>query len=319
MKKSTKKLIRRYALSACFVLVLACGVTGCAGTPKGSEAGTDAPDITMTALVAANDVETILSRHTSMLLEYKTSDGEEVSQEYTDADYIYQMMDGTDVLVGKEDVWQCDEQDGEKTFYYYWYAMDEKEEAEMRFMPSDYPSPIDNPYTTRETIESVQENADGTLTVITWSNAEDTKEYLETQQVEYPEGDAEQRTEYVVDRETLELVSVSSAVVVDGEDALASTLNITYDVDQPEALKALAAQIEELQSDERTNERTIKLVYDYGTDAEVSYELKADQSYRVIPVTRAGYDYLYSDPEKTEVFEGSDVLRDVIVYAFSED
>lgn len=318
MKGLMRKMIGRTFAAACFLLALAFGTAGCARTTTGSEAETDASDITMTALVEANDVETIHSRHTSMLLEYRISDSDEVVWEYADADYIYQMLDGTDVLVGKEDVWQCDEQDGEKTFYYYWYAMDEKEEAEMRITPSDYPLPIDNPYTIRETIESVQENEDGTLTVITWSNAEDTKEYLESQQVECPEG-AEQRTEYVVDRETLELVSVSSAVVVDGADALASTLNITYDVDQPEALKALAAQIEELKSGERTNERTITVIYDYGTDAEESYEIKADQSYRVIPVTRAGYDYLYSDPEKTEVFEGSDVLSDVIVYVFTEE
>ena len=316
--KVLRKTIRRTAAAACVLLALSSGVAGCAKTTTGSEAETDAPDITMTALVEANDVETIHSRHTSMLLEYRISDSDEVVWEYADADYIYQMLDGTDVLVGKEDVWQCDEQDGEKTFYYYWYAMDEKEEAEMRIAPSDYPLPIDNPYTIRETIESVQENEDGTLTVITWSNAEDTKEYLESQQVECPEG-AEQRTEYVVDRETLELVSVSSAVVVDGEDALASILNITYDVDQPEALKALVAQIEELKNGERTNERTITVIYDYGTDAEESYEIKADQSYRVIPVTRTGYDYLYSDPEKTEVFEGSDVLSDVIVYVFAEE
>ena len=316
--KVLRKTIRRTAAAACVLLALSSGVAGCAKTTTGSEAETDAPDITMTALVEANDVETIHSRHTSMLLEYRISDSDEVVWEYADADYIYQMLDGTDVLVGKEDVWQCDEQDGEKTFYYYWYAMDEKEEAEMRITPSDYLLPIDNPYTIGETIESVQENEDGTLTVITWSNAEDTKEYLESQQVECPEG-AEQRTEYVVDRETLELVSVSSAVVVDGADALASTLNITYDVDQPEALKALAAQIEELKNGERANERTITVIYDYGTDAEESYEIKADQSYRVIPVTRTGYDYLYSDPEKTEVFEGSDVLSDVIVYVFTEE
>lgn len=317
MKGLLRKTIGRTAAAACFLLALAFGAVGCTKTSTGSEAETDAPDITMTALVEANDIETIRSRHTSMLLEYRTSDSDEVVREYTDADYIYQMLDGTDVLVGKEDVWQCDKQDGEKAFYYYWYAMDEKEEAEMRITPSDYPSPIDNPYTTREIIESVQENEDGTLTVITWSNAEDTKEYLESQQVECPEG-AEQRTEYVVDRETLELVSVSSAVVVDGEDALASTLNITYDVDQPEALKALAAQSKELKNGERTNERTITIIYDYGTDEEQSYEIQVDRSFRVITCARFGYDYQYSDPEKTEAYEGDDGSSVVTIYAFTE-
>ena len=49
-----------------------------------------------------------------------------------------------------------------------------------------------------------------------------------------------------------------------------------------------------------------------------TYEVVADSRYKVIPNLRDGYE-MFSDPEKKEVYEGSDGTSDVTIYAFVEE
>ena len=284
--------------------------------------GEEAPDysaITAEAIAAANDMQSLLARHKSVFLAFSSSDSDEESYVYVDADYLYQKIGITSVIFDQDAIWQIDDVDGERHPYYYWFAMDADEEAEMRTTPSDFAF-IDSVNASRETVESIQDNGDGTLTVTTLLNAEDTAESMSYYGQELPEGatKAEERTEYVVDANTLENTAGSTTMVIDGEDAYVDSVKVTYDVDRPEEILALEAFLEDLENGAKTDPRTVKIIYDYGTETEQSYELEVDRDFRVITCARLGYDYQYSDPEKTEVYGGDDGSSVVTIYAFTE-
>lgn len=320
MGRTLKDVVGRYASAACLVLALACGASGCAGTSGESESAPDFSNITTESIIAANDMRSLLARHKSVFIEFRSSDSDEVSYVYVDADYLYQKIGYTSVIVNNEEIWQIDDVEGEKHPYYYWFAMDEKESVEMRTTPSDY-SYIDSVYTSRETIENIQDNLDGTLTITTLLNAEDTAESMSYFGQELPEGatKAEERTVYVVDGKTLENMSGSTTMVIDGKDDSVTYIEITYDVERPDDLKELEAYLKELKDGPNTSPRFVKIIYDYGTNMEQSYEITVDRDFRVITCSRSGYDYLYSDPEKTKAYEGDGGGSEVTIYAFTEE
>ena len=274
--------------------------------------------ITMDALIEANSTQSLLSRHKSLLLEYGSADSGEKDCLYLDADYLYQRVGYSNVVVDYDEIWQVDDVDGGKAFYYCWFAMDEAEEKESRTTPSDFEF-LDTVNTSREIIADIRDNRDGTLTLTTLLGAEDTKESMEYYGQEYPEGAfrVEQRMEYVVDAKTLEIQASTTTMVVDGEDGDVTLITITYDVDRPDNLTSLAALIRELPRSGKTDSRTIKVVYDYGTDQEQTYEIVVGYDYRVITNVRRGYYSVYSDPEKTNAYEGDGGEGDVTIYAFA--
>ena len=198
--------------------------------------------------------------------------------------------------------------------------MDADEETEMRTTPSDFAF-IDSVNAGRETIESIQDNLDGTITVTTLLNAEDTAQSMSYYDQELPEGatKAEERTEYVLNRKTLENLFGSTTMVIDGKDDSVNYIEITYDVERPEEVKELEAFLKDLENGPKTDRRTVKIIYDYGTEMERSYEIQIDRSFRVITCARYGYDYQYSDPERTTVYEGDDGSSLVTIYAFTEE
>ena len=281
----------------------------------------DLEAITMDSIVSANDISSIFFEHSSMALAFEyPEDGEEDKEAL--ADYVYISEDyrievyGKDVfIIGNDDMWECVEENGEKTFYYHWYAMSEEEEEMWRDVPLNF-AYLNAEATSKETINNIEKNADGTLTIKATLNAEDMKELL---QDEYPDGKTvEERTEYVVNALTLEIVSSSVTVIVDGEVDSVTSINPFYDVEIPDNLKAIITAINEVKSGEKVNPRTIRIIYDYGTDEEETYEVVADSRYKVIPNLRDGYE-MFSDPEKKEVYEGSDGTSDVTIYAFVEE
>ena len=314
-----RKMIGSLAAVACALFALALGAAGCAKAPAGSEAAPDYSYITMEAIVAANDMQSLLAKHKSVSIEFRSSDSDEVSYVYVDADYLFEKIGISSVLVDKNASWQIDDVDGEMHPYYYWFAMDADEEAEMRTTPLDFAF-IDSANASRETIESIQDNRDGTLTVTTLLNAEDTAESMSYYGQELPEGatKAEERTVYVVDGKTLENLSGSTTMVIDGKDGSVNSIEITYDAERPEELNAAEAFLQDLENGPKTDRRTVKIIYDYGTATELSYEIQVDRSFRVITCARPGYDYQYSDPEKTEAYGGDDGSNVVTIYAFTK-
>ena len=320
MGRTLKDVVGRYASAACLVLALACGASGCAGTSGESESAPDYSNITTESIVTANDMRSLLARHKSVSIEFRSSDSDEVSYVYVDADYLYQKIGITSVIVDNDAIWQIDDIDGEMHPYYYWFAMNADEETEMRTTPSEFAF-IDSVNASRETIESIHDNRDGTLTVTTLLNAEDTAESMSYYGQELPEGatKAEERTVYVVDGKTLENVSGSTTMVIDGKDDSVTYIEITYDVERPDDLKELEAYLKELKDGPNTSPRSVKIIYDYGTNMEQSYEITVDRDFRVITCSRSGYDYLYSDPEKTKAYEGDGGGSEVTIYAFTEE
>lgn len=320
MKKLMRRTIVRTAATLCMMLALVFGAAGCAKASTGNEAPLDYSNITMEAIVAANDMQALLARHKSVLIAYRSSDSDELSYVYVDAEYLYQKVGITSVIVDKDAIWQIDDVDGEMHPYYYWFAMDADEEAETRTTPSDFAF-IDSVNAGRETIERIQDNRDGTLTVTTLLNAEDTAESMSYYGQELPEGatKAEERTEYVVDGETLENLSGSTTMVIDGKDGSVSFIEITYDADRPEEINELEAFLQDLENSPKTDRRTVEIIYDYGTETERSYEFQVDRNFRVITCARLGYDYQYSNPERTTVYEGDNGSSLVTIYAFTEE
>ncbi|MBE7003732.1 MAG: hypothetical protein E7425_05520 [Ruminococcaceae bacterium] len=274
--------------------------------------------ITMNALIEANSTQSLLARHKSLLLEYGPADSDEKNCLYLDADYLYQKVGYSSVVVDYDEIWQVDDVDGGKAFYYCWFAMDEAEEKERRTIPSDFEF-LDTVNTSREIIADIRDNKDGTLTLTTLLGAEDTAESMEYYDEEYPEGASrvEQRMEYVVDEKTLEIKASTTTMVVDGEDGDVTLITMTYDADRPDDLTSLAALIKELPHSEKTDPRTVKVVYDYGTDQEQTYEIVVEHDYRVITNVRRGYYSVYSDPEKINVYGGDGGEGDVTIYAFA--
>ena len=319
MKKLMRKTIGRTTAAIYLVLALAFGAARWAKASAGSEATLDYSGITMEAIVAANDMQTLLARHKSILIAYSASDSDEPTYEYVDAEYLYQKVGITSVIADKNAIWQIDDVDGEMHPYYYWFAMDADEEAEMRTTPSNFAF-IDSVSASRETIESIQDNRDGTLTVTTLLNAEDTAEIMSYYGQELPEGatKAEDRTEYVVDGNNLENLSGSTTMVIDGKDATVNSIEITYDVDRPEEINVLGAFLKDLENGPKTDRRTVEIIYDYGKETEHSYKIQIDRSFRVITCARLGYDYQYSDPERTTVYDGDNGSSLVRIYAFTE-
>ena len=108
-------------------------------------------------------------------------------------------------------------------------------------------------------------------------------------------------------------------MVIDGKDGSVSFIEITYDADRPEEINALEAFLKDLENGPKTNRRCVKIIYDYGTETERSYEFQVDRNFRVITCARLGYDYQYSDPERTTVYEGDNGSSLVTIYAFTEE
>ena len=304
-------------------IILACtlALSGCSNAASKDEVASDFSNITMEALYEANDIGALLSNHNSWAALFSSSDSDETTYIYRDREYLFERFnDESCYIISKEETWQWDYSEDNQTLYYYWYAMDEKEEQEMRMVPSDYIL-LDKEYFSKETIENVQENEDGTLTLTTMLNSEDTKEYMSTYGLEYPEGHdtVEQKSVYVVDAKTLEIASISMTTVMDGEDGAFSLVEITPGADRPDELTEALVRIDEAKNDEKTETRTARVIYDYGKDEEQSFEMVAGRSYRVVVTTRDGYDYLYTNPEKTEIYDGGDGVSDMTIYAFTEE
>ncbi len=289
-----------------------------ADSSSATESKAETPEITMDSIIKANDINTMFANHKSVSFEFKTTGSEDVFRVYTSPDLTYEDLGAAIVIIDKDSIWQIDDNDGEQVLSYYWYAMEKNEETAARITPTDY-SFIDSTFTSRENIDSVKENDDGTLTIITKLSPEDTDELLMAQQPDYTPGEskAEQRTEYVVNKDTLEISSASATLVLDGEEVSTTSVSLAFDEDQPENLDSLKTLIKEAKSDKESAKRTVKTVYDNGTDDEKTYTYKANERYRVITCIRDGYYSLYKDPDKNEFYEGDTGESELTIYTFA--
>ena len=282
----------------------------------------DPESLTIEALVAANAPEAVFARHQTLFCTVSDRfDGDwyfcAEPGRYFESNYI-----GTDNLVDDDGDWYLtDSGDGERSLSRVWFVMSDEEREAVEVRPEDLSSVIDLDTTLTETLVDVTDNGDGTLTVTTRKNAEDTRAGLEAKGAEIPEEyrGAEEEVVYLLAADTLEILSFQEYFVVGEERSLFNVTAACYDTELPEAFAEIQAAKEAYLADDASDTKTITVVYDALTPAEESFSFTAPRDVRVQMVFREGYEHQYADPEGTVPFDGTpDEDGNYVIYFFSE-
>ncbi|MBP3205799.1 MAG: hypothetical protein J6M66_10315 [Lachnospiraceae bacterium] len=337
MKHALGKKYRKNVVLCGAALAFAMGMSGCAG--KGGDLSTASVDtsadaltdvtadvsvdspaasgLTIEALIKANRGDVLYPKYGSVLITHEVIGSEDKTIHYLSEDYFYEEGEGYSFLADGEDNWEytANNTQGKKAMAYKWYVMDEAEKAERMILPSDYSDPVvDQIHTSKEKIQEIKDNGDGTLSVTTVLSADDMNKLdgtdFYTEDLGY---------EYVVNRDTLEIVSCDYAVTGDGGETYSLHYTVSHGAAQPENMKTMLDFIKQYESEAAQETRTITVVYDAGTDKEQTYQLEADQRYFISPILRTGYDHLYDNADKTTPYAGGDGVHDCTIYAFSEE
>jgi glutaredoxin len=305
----------------------------------GKETGKGQPTVTYEELGEANSFEATFSRHKSCFLEKSVAEDESdtavrahglfSTKMYQTPDVFYsdQVFYNEDIpdhryreegLRDKtEEYYLSTGDDGEKVLGKAWYVMSDEEKAERRLV--NYGSPesfniilIDTDG--NEKVVSTEDNGDGTLTVTTNMPADVCGDC-----VEVPEEwkDATVEYQYRVNKDNLELYELDAYILSGSERIDFLNEKVTYDVDEPEGYKAFRDYLDQYEKDKSPETRSIKVIYDPGTDMEETYEMTESLSCSIYPRYREGYSR-YSDPEGKTPFQTSDGKRDVTVYCIKD-
>ena len=302
--------------SICVVLIiLILTITSCA---TGSE-GWKAEDVTIEAIIDANSADALLANHGSVLTVVYGEYNEDSI--YISADYCANLYGDFNFMADAYDNWFYYDDGEQMRFAYRWFVMSEEEKLNTAILLSDFSEPvIGSEYTLLEKIENVEDNGDGTLTVTTRMESEYASEILRQEATVYPDEfySADILSKYILDKESLEILSYAQYIDLPDNELPYVSVAVTHDPEQPEDLKAMIAFSDEFRSGEG-DLKTVTVVYDYGTDQEETYEMSADSEFRIIPVFKSGYDYIYTDPERKTPYVGAGDMFDCTVYAFREE
>ena len=282
----------------------------------------DPENLTIEALVAANSPDAVFARHQTL---FCTASDRFDGDWYFCAEpgrYFESNYSGADTLLDGDGDWNLtDSGDGERLFSLVWFVMSDEEREAVQVRPEDFSSVIDLDTTLTEKIMDVTDNGDGTLTVTTRKNAEDTRAGLEAKGVEITEEyrDAELEVVYLAAADTLEILSFREYLIVGEERSLVNITAACYDTELPEAVAEIQAAKEAYLADGASDTKTITVVYDALTPAEESYSLTVPRDVRVQMVFREGYEHQYADPERTAPFDGTpDAEGNFMIYCYSE-
>lgn len=272
-------------------------------------AAAEAPAVTIEDLVAANLREAALTRHES-ILNTIFFNGEVWSQQYNTRDLI---LHSAGAMLDAEGEWSLNE----GKLLYDWFIMSDAEQAALRELPEDYEPIIYPEDTLQETVISVEDNGDGTLTIVTALDPETAAAIWEAQGSDPATGDWEGAGEeivYVVQADTLEIIT-QTPMLKKGEDTFIRWVSsFSYDEPVPEELAAFKARVDAYKSAPLTNPRTVTVIYDYGTPEEETYSITAGEDCLVGLVIRDGYG-MFSDPEGTAPYV-SKAEGDKTIYLF---
>ncbi|MBE6005249.1 MAG: hypothetical protein E7232_14445 [Lachnospiraceae bacterium] len=299
----------------------------------------DIPDITIEDIKEANSRDKIFSNHSNWLSEVKVSEDDsgiavqayelfgftsfhENGISYFETDYLDDDMEShryeTSLFNGETDYYHNADLKKDQKLFAGWYAMsdDEKEDAlKSKFGHPDCFTPFTYNEDIHETIDSVQDANDGTLTVITHIPTELCPE-IKNLPDEWKGGKV--RYTYTLDKETLEMSELVCEIVADGKTYEFLTQKDTYDVDTPEGYYKMCSLVYDYKNDEIKEPRTLTVIYDPDTDDEESFRMTVDYAYRIIPNIRKGYS-LYKDPKGKIPFTGSSTENaDVTMFAIKD-
>ncbi|WP_036609945.1 hypothetical protein [Oribacterium sp. P6A1] len=300
------------------------------------EADEGTPKLTLEDLSEANSLDKIFSNHKNWASEVKVSEdnsnmavkayglyGFKVYSEngvtcfesdFLDEDGVSHNLQSS-IFNGETDYYLDPEDD--KLMTVGWYVMSDDEKKDVLISKYAHPDcfvPFVYIEEAGETIDSIQDNDDGTLTLITLSPVEKATEVINLP-AELKGGDA--RYTYTIDKDTLEVTAIVIEIVVGEETYDLMTEKIFYDVEPPEVYDNMCELVYSFKNDPPKNPKTLTVIYDPDTDDEESFRITVDSDYRISTAIREGYS-LYKDPKGNVPFEGSDGKSDVTMFAIKD-
>lgn len=196
-----------------------------------------------------------------------------------------------------------------------WYCMSEDEKNEIlmnkyahpdSFIPFNYPE--------EEKLDSIKDNNDGTLTVITYIPTESCPEVINLPE-EWKGGKV--KYTYTFDKDTLEKKEIVTEIIADGKTYEFLTEKVFYDVDTPEGFDEISELVYSFKNDDPKNPKTLTVIYDPDTDDEETYRITVDKDFGIYTNIREGYS-LYKDPKGNVPFTGSDRNSDITMFAIKD-
>ncbi len=298
----------------CLLALALCACGGGSGSPQDGDDGQQAPrdisKITMTQIVDANDLGTLLKNYSDIYFLEGPAAGEDPwYMYYIDADNFYYMDSGVQELYTKDHFYGLFVDDNEGT--YFMEGLNATGEP-YEMMDEDSGPLWSSELPVMEKVQSVATNSDGTLRVAT----QVLPAYLENYGNWYEElKEAETiRFVYNLDPDTLAIYSAEgNAVLKSGESLVFCYVTAGYSQGRLERLDELVARSAGANGGET---RTVTCVLNPGTDKEAVYSQKIGKGTRVMVFTPEGYTNIYTDPECTQIFEGeTDYDADLLVYS----
>lgn len=310
--------MRKLFVAALFVLMT---LSLCL-VPAFAEASVAEPDAeTFKALVAANTGSAILSRHASFVIERSTfRGGEEILAEtsYRDADTYFWGFSNGRALLRKVDLYvNREENDGD--FSYVETIFDSEEATREAFAFALDSAPVLLPET--EVLLETVDAGDGRFLAVTRESDPETiawslSETLFAGGYEYAEG-MTLRYEYAFDTQTHDLLSIHTELIdADGAVLLTQEDSCAYDVEvyDPFAEGEPFAEYEAAARDPEQN-RTVTVVFDPDTERARAMGCVLPQNAFFSVFLNGQYvEQLYTDPECTQPFTGSDGAEDLVLY-----
>lgn len=305
----------------------------------GKETGKGQPTVTCEELGEANSYKSTFSRHKNCISEKAVAEDESDTAARAHGLFSTKMYHSPDVFYSDqvfyyedipdhryreeglrdktEEYYLSTGDDGEEVLGKAWYVMSDEEKAERRL--ENYGSPesfniISIDKDGNEKVVSTEDNGDGTLTVTTNMPADVCGDC-----VEVPEEwkDATVEYQYRVNKDNLELYELDAYILSGSERIDFLNEKVTYDVDEPEGYKAFRDYLDQYEKDKSPETRSLKVIYDPGTDKEETFETTESLSCLIYPRFREGYSR-YGDPEGKTPFQSSDGKSDVTIYCIKD-
>jgi hypothetical protein len=304
--------------AACLALIFSMSIsmTACTQAAKNKKA---MQSITLEDIIKANKTSVLLNKYDNI---QEIVGGEYIiGKMFYSKDLISESYEDYTSITNNTDNWMVFDEEGGNYLVYRWYAMSNEDKKDYLVTIADYESIIIDPESaTFETITGVEDNKDGTYTVTTKISAENNGEILKQFPYELPEEcySSESKIIYIIDKDTLEISSCKEYIMLKDRDLLLLSCEYSYNNKQPDILSTATAMFDDFKNGNINDPQTYKVFYDYGSDAEESYEITIDSRFKIYLVLKDGYDYVYLDPEKTTPYDGNIIIDENILYAFKE-
>ncbi len=292
--------------------------TTAAATTAAASSEVDVSKITLKDIADANTYDSLLAKHKNWHIKCNLSqDNDQIAIKhygvryfnvYSEKDMAYMDVDyyedGNEehaiehaLYSDKGDYYINDLlQEGKKLGVIY-YLMNDEDKKEIRIKSRKAPeSRALFTYNEEEILDSIKDNGDGTLTVLTHAAMKEAYDPA-TLPDEWKEGRKE--FAYKISKADLGLISLDNKIVTDNKTYDYMTEAVTYDTDRPEDLSKMLTLVDEFKNTKPDEPVYAKIVYDAGTDKEETFEYPEYRAFAITPWLRKGYK-AYKDPEGTQ-------------------